>query len=176
MQVAYSMPGLVALARKRGVDMPASVDPAGTILEISTELVDLSPVALADDLFTVPAGFRSVPMKDITTPTGTLVPVSQIPGFTPPMLISRTNPEYTPEASKAKIEGTVEIAIVVGADGSVRRPQIVKSLSPDLDQKAIEAVSQWKFRPGERDGKAVDVATRIQINFRLLDKPPANAP
>jgi len=173
-QVAYSMPGLAALARKRGVDAPAGADPTGTILEISLELVDLSPALLADDMFTVPAGFRSVSMKDITTPT--LVPVSQLPGFTPPMLISRTAPVYTPEARKAKIEGTVEIAIVVGVDGNVLRPQIIKSLSPDLDRKAIEAVSQFKFRPAERDGKPVEVAATIQINFRLPDKPPANAP
>jgi TonB family protein len=178
LQVAYSMPKLAALQRKQGVDEPAGADPTGTILEITCELVELSPAALSDELFAVPAGFSPVSLKEITSaPAVTTFPAGQFPpGFTPPVLISRTNPQYTAAARKAKIEGTVAITMVVDAEGNVRDPRIVKSLRPDLDQKAIEAVSQWKFRPGEKDGKPVAVASTIQINFRLLEQPPDTVP
>jgi TonB family protein len=178
MQVAYSMPGLAALQRRQGVDPPAGTDPTGTILEIACELVDLSPALLADDLFTVPAGFRFVSMKDITstravaaTSTGQLPP-----GLKPPEVILKSEPRYTEEARQSRVEGTVVLSVIIGADGSVQDTKIVKSLSPDLDQKAIEAVSHWKFRPGEKDGKPITVGGQVQVNFRLSDKPPANAP
>ncbi len=66
--------------------------------------------------------------------------------------------------------------MIIGADGHLQDTKIVKSLSPDLDQKAIEAVSHWTFRPGEKDGKPITVGAQIQVNFRLPDNPPANAP
>jgi TonB family protein len=173
MQVAYSMPGLAALQRKQGVDAPAGTDPGGSILELGYELADLSPAPLADSLFTVPAGFHSVSLKEImSTPLVPATAGGQLPpGVKAPVLILKSDPQFTEEARKAGTEGTVLLSIVIGADGNVQDSSIVKSLSPDLDQKAREAVSRWKFQPGEKDGKPVAVRAQIQINFRLSEKP-----
>ena len=121
---------------------------------------------LADELFTVPANFRSVSMQDIMrtpVPANGALPA----GMKPPVLILRTNPEYTEEARNAKVEGTVQLEVVIGADGVPRDVRIVKSLNPDLDRKAIETVGQWRFRPGEKDGKPANFSSTIEINFRL---------
>jgi TonB family protein len=63
----------------------------------------------------------------------------------------------------------------VEPDGAARNIKVLRSIDPGLDQKAIEAVSQWKFKPGTKDGVAVTVRAQIQVNFRLI-KDPAKQP
>lgn len=89
-------------------------------------------------------------------------------GVTPPQLLSKVEPEYTPEAKEAKLEGTVVLTCVIGADGQPRDIQVVKWLGLGLDQKAVEALERWRFRPGFKDGRAVPVEATIEMNFRLL--------
>jgi TonB family protein len=88
-------------------------------------------------------------------------------GVTPPRVLSKVEPEYTKEASAAKISGSVLLALVVGSDGVARDIQVKQSLDPGLDANAISAVQQWKFQPGTKDGQAVNVMATIEINFRL---------
>ena len=64
------------------------------------------------------------------------------------------------------------VSLVVDENGVPRNVKVVRSLDPGLDQKAIEAVQQWKFRPGQKDGNPVAVQAQIQVTFKLLDKPP----
>ncbi len=85
-----------------------------------------------------------------------------------PVAIERPAPEYTREARKARIEGTVTLEYIVGADGVPFDIRVVRSLVPVLDKKATEAVSKWRFRPGEKDGKPVNVRVRTDVNFKLL--------
>jgi TonB family protein len=85
----------------------------------------------------------------------------------PPSLVYKVEPVYTEAARRKKIEGTVVLQAVVQTDGKARNFQIVKSLESGLDQKAIEAVARWKFRPGMRDGNPVDVLAAFEVNFRL---------
>jgi len=89
-------------------------------------------------------------------------------GVSAPQLIYRVEPEYTEEARKAKYQGTVVLYAVVDVDGLVRNVRIVRSLGLGLDEKAVEAVKQWKFKPGTKDGKPVPVAASIEVTFRLL--------
>lgn len=89
-------------------------------------------------------------------------------GVTAPVPIFRVEPEYTEEARKAKYQGTVVLYCVVDPDGIVRNIRVARSLGLGLDEKAMEAVRQWKFRPGTKDGRAVPVAAAIEVTFRLL--------
>jgi protein TonB len=84
-----------------------------------------------------------------------------------PEVITRVNPEYTAEARKAGLSGTVTISLVVGADGSLQSLRVVRSLGLGLDEKAIEAVKKWKIKPGTKDGKPVSVIVTVEVNFRL---------
>jgi TonB family protein len=95
--------------------------------------------------------------------------LSQPPAsITPPKLIHKVEPEYTKAASKAHIQGTVVLTLVIAADGKPRDIRVRTSLDPGLDQKAIEAVQQWQFAPGRKDGEPVAVTSTVEVSFRLL--------
>jgi protein TonB len=85
-----------------------------------------------------------------------------------PVLISKIEPEYSEEARKAKYSGSVLLSIVVDQNGLPRDIKIVRPLGLGLDQKAIEAVMKWRFRPGMKGGRAVAVQAQVEVSFRLL--------
>ena len=89
-------------------------------------------------------------------------------GVSQPSLLSKVEPEYSEEARKAKWQGTVILALVVDDQGRPQNLKILRSLGLGLDQKAIEAVEKWRFKPGMKDGKPVPVMATIEVNFRLL--------
>ncbi|HLK22632.1 MAG TPA: energy transducer TonB [Bryobacteraceae bacterium] len=89
-------------------------------------------------------------------------------GVSPPSVIQKVEPEYSEEARKAKFQGTVVLFVVVDEKGNPRDLKVIRPLGLGLDQKAIEAVEKWKFRPGMKDGKPVAVQATIEVNFRLL--------
>jgi len=89
-------------------------------------------------------------------------------GTTAPVVLYKKEPEYSEEARKAKYQGTVVLYIEVDPSGRAVNPRVLRSLGLGLDEKAMEAVKQWKFKPGYRDGKPVTVAAQIEVNFRLL--------
>jgi TonB family protein len=89
-------------------------------------------------------------------------------GVTAPSLIAKIEPEYSESARKAKISGTVLLYIVVDPDGRASNMRVLRGLEPSLDQKALDAVARWKFRPGTKDGMPVPVQATIEVNFRLM--------
>jgi TonB family protein len=89
-------------------------------------------------------------------------------GVTAPTLVYKVEPEYSEEARKAKYQGTVVLYVEVDANGKARNLRVIRSLGLGLDEKAIEAVNKWKFKPGFKDGRPVTVAATIEVNFRLL--------
>jgi TonB family protein len=89
-------------------------------------------------------------------------------GVTAPAVLAKVEPEYSEEARKAKFQGTVMLYIEVDENGKPKNLRVVRALGLGLDEKAIEAVSRWKFRPGFKDGKPVTVAATVEVNFRLL--------
>ncbi len=96
------------------------------------------------------------------------------PGFsggakiTPPELIYKVEPEFSEEARKAKYQGMVVLTIEVDAGGRVRNPRILQHLGLGLDERAMEAVSRWRFRPGLRNGQPVETEAVVQVTFQLL--------
>lgn len=89
-------------------------------------------------------------------------------GVTPPKLTSKVEPEYTEEAKLAKYQGTTVLYAEIGVDGQPRNVQVTRGLGLGLNQKAVEAVMQWRFSPGLKDGQPVVVAATIEVNWRLL--------
>lgn len=90
------------------------------------------------------------------------------PGMTPPLLITKVDPEYSEQARKAKYSGTVILSVEVNAGGRVSDARVVKSLGMGLDEKAIEAVLRWRFKPGMKDGAPVAMSVEVEVSFRLL--------
>jgi len=89
-------------------------------------------------------------------------------GVSSPVPIFKPEPEYSEEARKAKFQGAVLLAIVILADGNTTNIRVIRPLGLGLDEKAIEAVQKWKFRPSVKDGKPVAVSANVEVNFRLL--------
>jgi bla regulator protein blaR1 len=84
-----------------------------------------------------------------------------------PKLIFAPNPEFTEEAKREKYQGICVIATIVDAEGNPQRVQVVRHLGKGLDQKAVEAVKQYRFKPAMLHGKPVAVEVNIEVNFRL---------
>jgi TonB family protein len=89
-------------------------------------------------------------------------------GVSAPVPIFQPEPEYSEEARKAKWQGSVLLSLVVDESGKAVQIKVTKSLGLGLDQKAIEAVEKWRFKPGTKDGKPVAVIASVEVNFRLL--------
>lgn len=85
-----------------------------------------------------------------------------------PILIAKYEPEYSDEARRAKLSGSVLLSVVVDENGIPRNIHIVRSLGLGLDEKAVDAVTRWRFRPGLRHGKPVAVQAAVEVIFRLL--------
>ncbi len=94
---------------------------------------------------------------------------AQDAGVTLPRLLGDVKPQYTAAALQAKIQGDVELALVVRADGTVDGVSVTQSLDTvyGLDDAAVEAARQWTFTPGTKDGQPVDVLVHLNMRFTL---------
>jgi TonB family protein len=88
-------------------------------------------------------------------------------GIDPPTLVREVKANYTDEARRKAIEGDVVLEIVVRQDGTVGDVRVRHSLGAGLEQKAIDAVRQWKFNPARRHGTAVDVVVDVSVEFKM---------
>jgi TonB family protein len=88
------------------------------------------------------------------------------PGTVPPVLISKVDPELTPQARTAGIEGKVLLSVDIGTDGRVSHARVIEGLGYGLNDKAMEAVAQWRFNPGKKNGVPVITAVTIEVRFR----------
>ncbi len=97
---------------------------------------------------------------------------------TSPKLVYAVDPEYTEEARKHRVQGITTLSLVVDAEGNPQEVKVSRSLSTmvdpnyraaarNLDDKAVEAVKQYRFRPGMLKGKPVAVAIHLDVNFQL---------
>ena len=88
-------------------------------------------------------------------------------GITPPSILREVRPDYTEEARRRGIAGDVELEIVVRADGTVGNVKVIRGLGSGLDQRAVDAVRQWRFSPAKRFGTPVDVLVEVAVEFKL---------
>jgi TonB family protein len=88
-------------------------------------------------------------------------------GDTPPVPIYAPDPEFSDEARRAKYQGIVLIAVIVDAQGNPQNPRVIRALGMGLDEKALEAVKKYKFKPAMRGRTPIPVQISIEVNFRL---------
>jgi TonB family protein len=160
-------------------------------LSASPRVRPIGPFVYLDGSFRLAAMFRSpapgrstYPNLSGEAPHGLAAETSDIPsgwgndqgtyrtgvgGVGYPICTYCPDPEYTKEARAKHLEGIVILQVIVQPDGQATDIQVVKTIDPGLAQKAIEAVSRWRFNPARRaDGEPVPVVVPIEVNFRLL--------
>jgi protein TonB len=89
-------------------------------------------------------------------------------GLTAPVLVRQIQPGFTEDALARKIQGEVVVEVVILKNGTVRVVRVLRGLSADLNQKAIDAASQWKFIPAKFKGQPVDLIAEIVVDFNIL--------
>jgi len=87
-------------------------------------------------------------------------------GVFAPTLIYKVEPEYTEEARQAELQGTVLLYAQIGPDGKAINMKVLRGIGLGLDEKAMEAVTRWQFKPGMKGGQPVTVEAQIEVNFR----------
>lgn len=88
-------------------------------------------------------------------------------GITAPAIVHEVKPDYTEEGRRRNIEGDVVLEIVVRSDGAIGSVKLLQGLGAGLDQRAVEAVRQWRFSPAKRYGTPVDVIVEVAMEFKL---------
>jgi TonB family protein len=112
----------------------------------------------------VPPGSERVPGEGLV-PDGAVYSIGN--GVSQPSILKKVEPQYTEEARKAKWQGTVSLLVVIDETGKPRVVKVIKQLGLGLDESAIKAVEQWRFKPGMKDGKPVAVDSTIEVTFLL---------
>ncbi len=85
-----------------------------------------------------------------------------------PQLIYQVDPEFSEEARKAKFQGEVLVHLIVDATGRPTQVRVIRPVGMGLDEKAREAVAQYKFRPARKGGQAVPVELNVAVNFQIF--------
>jgi TonB family protein len=89
-------------------------------------------------------------------------------GVSAPTLDEKNEAVYSLEARAASLAGTISVSAIVGTDGQAHNLTVVKGLGLGLDEEAVEAIQQWRFKPGRKDREPVNVRAIIEVNFHLL--------
>jgi len=89
-------------------------------------------------------------------------------GVSTPVLIWQVEPEFSEEARKAKFMGVVTVDIIVNPQGLPQNVHVVRGVGMGLDEKAIEAVKQYRFKPAMEAGKPVAVEMYVEVNFQIF--------
>ena len=93
--------------------------------------------------------------------------IARAPASRAPAILREVKPDYTEEGRRRHIEGDVVLEIVVRSDGTVGSVKLLQGLGAGLDQRAIDAVRQWRFSPAKRYGTPVDVIVEVAMEFKL---------
>jgi protein TonB len=89
-------------------------------------------------------------------------------GVSPPVVLFAPEPEFSEEARKAKVAGNVLVYLQVDATGHPTHIRVLKGIGLGLDEKAMEAVRQYKFKPAMENGKPVTVEMNVEVNFQIF--------
>ena len=97
--------------------------------------------------------------------------VNRTADISPPKVLHRVEPRYTREARANGIQGTVLIEVTVDETGTPDKVSILSPIGFGLDSRAMDAVRQWSFRPGMKEGKPVRSVTTVEVRFRIFHRP-----
>ena len=148
---------------------PNSADEATTLDLYAQFLRTQNRAAEAEPLESRSKQIRQVRIAVLTRRTAQPSVVHKVGGgITAPSVLTKRDPEYSEEARAEKFQGTVLLNVEIGPDGLAHNIRVQRGLGLGLDEKAMEAVQQWIFKPGTQGGQPVTVAATIEINFRLL--------
>lgn len=116
-----------------------------------------------------PAPESSEPEKEeLPEPPSQPVDIREEPVNVPkPVLIHRVNPEYPDVARKSRVQGIVILEAVITKEGTVENVKVLRGVHPLLDQAAVNAVKQWRYKPATLNGKPVRVHSTVTVNFKL---------
>jgi protein TonB len=89
-------------------------------------------------------------------------------GVKGPVIIYQPEPEFSEEARKAKFMGVVTVSLIVGADGKPQNVHVTRGVGMGLDENAVAAVKQYRFKPATENGKAVAVYLNVEVNFEIF--------
>lgn len=168
------------------VFVPPQVRDRDAVLPVTTALLEppaenLSVAQVGDPLSTIP-GFGNGPGRLGGIGTGEDRGIGPGSGprqggfrpgpaqgqITPPRVLHQTEPEYSEEARKVRLQGTVVLALEVDERGHPRAIRVVRALGLGLDERAIAALLQWRFQPAMAGGKPVAATAVVEMTFRLL--------
>lgn len=142
----------------------------------------LSPVAtalLSTLIAAVTTSVAGVGLTAATLPFPPEPPLPTVPGkmfaepftigpdVTAPTVVKRVEPQYTQDARKLRYAGTLVVEAVIETDGSLKVVRVIQALDHGLTEAGVEALEQWKFNPGMRNGEPVPVSLNIEVNFNL---------
>ena len=115
----------------------------------------------------------AVPSRSTSTPAATNAGGAVLHiggGVKPPVVIYSVDPVFSDRARAAKFSGTVELYLWVDEDGNPEPVRVVRGVGMGLDEKAVEAIRQYKFKPATLDGKPVTVDLYIEVKFQMFRK------
>jgi TonB family protein len=149
------------------------------IVTVATQAIPPGAIAIQFNVKEGPKGAaskpRETPVAESAPPAQSApqeyggVPVRKIGGgVTTPELIYHVEPEFSAEARKAKFEGIVLVNLIVDAKGKPQDVHVVRGAGMGLDEKALKAVKQYKFKPAMEGGKPVPVGLNVEINFKIF--------
>lgn len=131
-------------------------------------------IAFALPATTLPAQDATPPADAAATPApdSTTAPLRRIGGgVSSPNLLHYVPPQFSEQARAAKFGGVVMVTLIVDAHGMPQDVHVLRGVGMGLDEKAVEAVKQYTFRPAMENAKPVAVRLNVQVNFQILDPP-----
>lgn len=172
--------------RSRGPGRPADLEPVKVEIEIkgtrgrdfgkalqavfATNLADLMPSL--PECWRWYAGQHFVPQAATAAPVERRQPPvagGRVGGrVSQPRLLKSVDPEFSEYARVLKVSGNVLVHLVVGTDGLPRHVEVRRPVGFGLDEKAVEAVQQYRFEPAVKDGQAVPVELAVDVNFQIF--------
>jgi TonB family protein len=147
------------------VDFHHSDKPEGTTPDAMKAALVSAPAAPAPEA--APSDGKPAAANSAAQASTKITTIAIGKGVTPPRLIYSPAPESAEGSGSTKCSGTVTLQLVVSTEGKAENIKVLKGLGPQLDQKAIDALQQWKFEPAMKDGQRVAVEIAVEVDFHL---------
>ncbi|HEY3975063.1 MAG TPA: energy transducer TonB [Candidatus Sulfotelmatobacter sp.] len=166
----FANPALEAVRKWRFHPVLIKGQPTEAIYKVRVRYVLILQEAVADvelESPQEPTAVASPSPAEINSPDGPVYRVSAENGVIAPKAIYSPEPEFSEKARKAGEQGNVTLSLIVGTDGKPRDVKVSCSSQPDLNDNAAEALKNWRFEPGTKDGKPVMVEVAVEVQFHL---------